>query len=80
MVESLYRGSTLMDAYDLQARYAPVVFAILPIAIVVISLVPGLGGTKIAAGSIAFIIVASLPFVATRIARSAGRALSRQLN
>jgi hypothetical protein len=63
-----------MDAYDLQARHAPVVFTILPFAIVAIALVPGLGQMKIAAGTIAFIIMAALPFVATRIARSAGRA------
>ncbi len=63
-----------MDAYDLQARYAPVIFAILPVLLVAIAMVPGLGQMKIAAGSIAFIIVAALPFVATRIARSAGRA------
>jgi len=68
-----------MDAYDLQARHAPVVFAILPIVLVAIALVPGLGQMKIAAGSIAFIIVAALPFVATRIARSAGRARQNDL-
>jgi hypothetical protein len=63
-----------MDAYDLQARHAPIVFTILPFAIVAIALVPGLGQMKIAAGTIAFILIAALPFVATRIARSAGRA------
>ncbi len=68
-----------MDAYDLQARHAPVVFAILPIVLVAIVLVPGLGQMKIAAGSIAFILVAALPFVATRIARSAGRARQNNL-
>jgi hypothetical protein len=63
-----------MDTYDIQARHAPVVFTILPALLVAIALVPGLGQTKIAAGSIAFIILAALPFVATRIARAAGRA------
>ncbi len=63
-----------MDAYDIQARHAPVVFTILPALLVAIAMVPGLGQTKIAAGSIAFIILAALPFVAIRIARAAGRA------
>jgi hypothetical protein len=63
-----------MDAYDIQARHAPFVFTILPALLVAIALVPGLGQTKIAAGSIAFIILAALPFVAIRIARAAGRA------
>jgi hypothetical protein len=63
-----------MDAYDIQARHAPVVFTILPALLVAIVAVPGLGQTRITAGSIAFIILAALPFVATRIARAAGRA------
>ena len=63
-----------MDAYDIQARHAPVVFTILPALLVAIALVPGLGQSKMAAGSIAFIILAALPFVAIRIARAAGRA------
>jgi hypothetical protein len=63
-----------MDAYDLQARHAPVVFAFLPIILVVIVLVPEFGHAKFQAGSLALIIVAALAFVATRIARSAGRA------
>lgn len=63
-----------MDAYDIQARHAPVVFTIVPALLVAIAVVPGLGQTKIAAGSIAFIILAALPFVAIRIARAAGRA------
>jgi hypothetical protein len=65
-----------MDAYDLQARHAPVVFALLPIILVAIALVPGFGQAKLQAGSIAFILVAALAFVATRFARSLGR--SRQ--
>src|SRR6266853_5106796 len=63
-----------MDAYDLQARHAPVVFALLPIILVVIALVPEFGQSKIQTGSIAFIMLAALAFVATRLARSAGRA------
>jgi hypothetical protein len=63
-----------MDAYDLQARHAPVVFTILPVLLVAIGLLPGLGEAKLAAGSIAGLIVAALPFVASRIARSAGKA------
>ncbi len=63
-----------MDAYDLQARHAPVVFAFLPTILVAIALVPEFGQAKIQAGSIAFILIAALAFVATRIARSAGRA------
>ena len=58
----------------MQARHAPIVFAILPVLLVAIALVPGLGQAKIAAGTIAFVVIAALPFVATRIARSAGRA------
>lgn len=63
-----------MDSYDLQARHAPLLFAISPIALVLFVLVPGLGEEKLATGSIAFIIVTALPFVTTRITRSLGRA------
>ena len=63
-----------MDSYDLQARHAPIVFTILLATLVALAIVPGLGQTKFAAGSIAFIILAARPFVATRIARAAGRA------
>lgn len=35
-----------MDSYDLQARHAPVVFAVLPLILVAIALVPELGRTK----------------------------------
>jgi hypothetical protein len=62
-----------MDAYDLQARHAPVVFAALPIILVAIALVPELGQAKIRAGGIAIILLGALAFVATRLARSAGR-------
>jgi hypothetical protein len=68
-----------MDAYDLQARHAPAVFAFLPIILVVIALVPEFGHAKFQAGSIAFILIAALAFVATRIARSAGRARQEAL-
>src|ERR1700722_2871869 len=68
-----------MDAYDLQARHAPVVFALLPIILVAIALVPGFGQGKIQAGSIAFILIAALAFVATRLARSLGRARQNEL-
>ncbi len=66
-----------MDAYDIQARHAPVVFTILPALLVAIALVPGLGQTKIAAGSIAFIILTALPFVAIRIADNGDATVSR---
>jgi hypothetical protein len=62
-----------MDAYDIQARFAPAVFAALPLILLAIAVVPGLGEMKIAGGTIAGILIAVLPFVATRIARSAGR-------
>lgn len=68
-----------MDAYDLQARHAPVVFAVLPIVLVALALIPSLGDAKFSAGSIGFILIVALPFVATRIARSAGRARQDQL-
>jgi hypothetical protein len=45
----------------------------------VIALVPEFGQAKIEAGSLAFILVAALAFVATRIARSAGRARQETL-
>lgn len=68
-----------MDAYDLQARHAPLVFAVTPVALALFALVPDLGQTKIVAGSLALIVVAALPFVATRIARSMGRARQEAL-
>ena len=69
----------LMDTYDLQARHAPVVFALFPIILVVIVIVPGLGDAKIQAGTIGFILVTALGFVATRFARAAGRARQNTL-
>ena len=63
-----------MDAYDLQARFAPMGFVLLPLALVAFVAIPGLGATKIVAGSIAFILLAAFSFVATRMARAAGRA------
>jgi hypothetical protein len=68
-----------MDAYDLQARHAPVVFAALPIILVAIALVPEIGQAKLQAGGIAFFLLLALGFVATRLARSAGRARQAQL-
>jgi hypothetical protein len=63
-----------MDAYDLQARHAPFVFALFPAILVAIAMIPGLGQTKIVTGSIAFLVLAAIPLVGTRIARAAGRA------
>jgi hypothetical protein len=68
-----------MDSYDLQARHAPVLFAALPIILVALALVPGLGDTKFQAGSIGLLLLLALGFVATRLARSAGRARQDQL-
>jgi hypothetical protein len=68
-----------MDAYDLQAWHAPVVFAALPIILVAIALVPEIGHAKLQAGGIAFFLLLALGFVATRLARSAGRARQAQL-
>jgi hypothetical protein len=69
----------IMDNYDLQARHAPVVFAALPIILVAIALVPAIGQVKLQAGGIAFFLLLALGFVATRLARSAGRARQAQL-
>jgi hypothetical protein len=63
-----------MDAYDVQARFAPIVFALLPLIVLAIVVVPGLGQMKLAGGTIAGLLLLVLPFVGTRIARSAGRA------
>jgi hypothetical protein len=68
-----------MDSYDLQARHAPVLFAALPIILVALALVPGLGDMKFQAGSIGLLLLLTLGFVATRLARSAGRARQNQL-
>jgi len=68
-----------MDSYDLQARHAPVVFAALPIILVAIALMPELGQTKFQAGSIALLLLTALGFVATRLARSAGRSRQARL-
>jgi hypothetical protein len=73
------RGNNIMDAYDLQARHAPFVFTLLPAVLVAIAMVPALGQTKVATGSIVFIILAAIPLVGTRIARSAGRARQNAL-
>jgi hypothetical protein len=63
-----------MDSYDLQARHAPVAFALLPLVLVAIVLIPGLGQAKLAATSVGSILVAAAPFVAIRLVRSAGHA------
>jgi hypothetical protein len=68
------RGRNVMDAYDLQARHAPFVFALFPAILVAIAMIPGLGEAKIVTGSIAFLVLAAIPLVGTRIARAAGRA------
>jgi hypothetical protein len=63
-----------MDAYDVQARFAPIVFALLPVLLVAIIVVPGLGQMRLAGGTIAGLLLLALPYVGTRIARAAGRA------
>jgi hypothetical protein len=63
-----------MDSYDLQARHAPVAFAMLPLLLVAIVLIPGLGQAKLAVTSIGGILIAAVPFVAIRLARSSGHA------
>jgi hypothetical protein len=68
------RGRNVMDAYDLQARHAPFVFTLFPAILVAIAMIPCVGQGKIATGSIAFLVLAAIPLVGTRIARSAGRA------
>jgi hypothetical protein len=68
------KGLAPMDAYDVQARFAPIVFALLPLLLVAIVVVPGLGQMKLAGGTIAGLALLALPFVGTRIARAAGRA------
>lgn len=72
-------GRNIMDAYDLQARHAPFVFALFPAILVAIAMIPGMGQTKIVTGSIAFLVLAAIPLVGTRIARSAGRARQNAL-
>jgi hypothetical protein len=62
-----------MDAYDVQARFAPVVFTVLPLVLLAIGVVPGLNGMKIPNGTVAGLLILALPYVATRVARSAGR-------
>jgi hypothetical protein len=71
---SVLKGLSPMDAYDVQARFAPIVFALLPLLLLAIVVVPGLGQMKLAGGTVAGLLVLVLPFVATRIARSVGRA------
>ena len=68
-----------MDSYDLQARHAPVLFAALPIILVALALVPSLGDAKFRAGSIGLLLLVAVGFVATRLARSAGRARQTHL-
>jgi hypothetical protein len=70
---------TKMDAYDLQARHAPFVFSLLPAVLVAMTIIPGLGQTKIVTGSIAFLVLAAIPLVGTRMARAAGRARQEAL-
>ena len=68
-----------MDAYDVQARFAPIVFALLPVLLVAIVVVPGLGQMRLAGGTIAGLLLLALPYVGTRIARAAGRARQEAL-
>jgi hypothetical protein len=68
-----------MDSYDLQARHAPALFAVLPILLVALALVPGLGSAKLQVGSIGLLLLVTLGLVATRFARSAGRARQDEL-
>jgi hypothetical protein len=62
-----------MDAYDVQARFAPIVFALLPLLLVAILIVPNLGEMKLESGTIAGLLFAAIAFVGARIARTAGR-------
>lgn len=68
-----------MDTYDLQARHAPFIFALLPVAIVDIGIIPSLGSTKLSAGSIGLLLLVSLGLMATRFARSIGYARQESL-
>ncbi len=68
-----------MDSYDLQARHAPVLFAALPVILVALELVPSLGDAEFRAGSVGLLLLVALGFVATRLARSSGRARQDQL-
>src|ERR1700726_1894520 len=71
---SFLKSLAPMGAYDVQARFASVVFAMLPLVLLAIGVVPALNQTKIAGGTVAGLVILALPYVATRIARSAGRA------
>ena len=67
-----------IDAYDMQARYAPAVFAISPLLIVALAAIPSLAETKLASGSLAAVIIIAFGFVARGVGRAAGHA--RQAN
>jgi hypothetical protein len=73
------KAVTPMDAYDVQARFAPIVFALLPFLLVAIVIVLGLGQMKLAGGTIAGLLLLALPYVGTRISRAAGRARQNAL-
>ena len=62
-----------MDAYDVQARFAPIVFALLPLLLVAVLVVPGLGQMKLESGTIAGLLFVAIAVVGTRIARADGR-------
>jgi len=68
-----------MDLYDLQARQAPIVLAVTPLALVAIALIPGLGQAKLATASIGGVVIAGLLVVGQRYARSAGHARQARL-
>src|SRR6516225_6494995 len=74
-----WKSGTQMDTYDIQARHAPVVFVVLPLILVALALVPSLGEAKLQAGGIGFLLLVALGFVATRLARAAGRARQDRL-
>jgi hypothetical protein len=68
-----------IDAYDLQARYAPAVFTISPLLIVALAAIPSLAETKVASGSLAAVAILAFGFVAIGVARAAGHARQDKL-
>jgi hypothetical protein len=76
---SFLKSLAPMDSYDVQARFAPVAFTIFPLLLLAIGVVPAFGETRFASGTVAGLVILALPFVATRIARSAGRARQNAL-
>ncbi|SDG21895.1 hypothetical protein [Thalassobaculum litoreum] len=67
-----------MDAYDLQARHAPVVLTILPLVLIAVLLVPEFSASPILPATFGSAVVVAIYALLARYARARGRKIESQ--